>query len=93
MASRFGFASVMGPPARSIFRPSFTAQYLSRSGSRCANPAFIGNGVSGKNKVSTPSQERVELVKKWAGEKGFTVTVSKIEAGYQLELSKNIAKN
>ncbi len=48
---------------------------------------------SGKNKVSTPSQERVELVKKWAGEKGFTVTVSKIEAGYQLELSKNIAKN
>lgn len=48
---------------------------------------------AGKNKVSTPSQERVELVKKWAGEKGLTVTVSKIEAGYQVELSKNIAKN
>lgn len=47
----------------------------------------------GKNRISTPSQERVELLKKWAGEKGITVTVSKIEAGYQLELSKNIAKN
>lgn len=48
---------------------------------------------AGKNKISTPSPTRVELAKKWAGEKGLTVTVSKIEAGYQLELSKNIAKN
>jgi len=47
----------------------------------------------GKNRVSTPSEERVELLKKWAGEKGFTVSVSKIETGFQLELSKNIAKN
>ncbi len=48
---------------------------------------------AGKNKVSTPSQDRVELLKKWAGPKGITVTVSKTEAGYQLELSKNLAKN
>ena len=47
----------------------------------------------GKNKVSTPSQERVELLKKWAAAKGLAVAVSKTEAGFQLELSKNEAKN
>ena len=47
----------------------------------------------GKNNVSTPSQARVDLVKKWAAAKGLTVAVSKTEAGFQLELSKNLARN
>ena len=47
----------------------------------------------GKNKISTPSQARVDLVKKWAAAHSLNVAVSKTEAGYQLELSKNLAKN
>ncbi|MFO1488970.1 MAG: hypothetical protein U1F65_10885 [Verrucomicrobiota bacterium] len=48
---------------------------------------------SGKNKVSTSNQERVELLKKWAGKQGMTVNVAKTEAGFQLELTRTIAKN
>ena len=49
--------------------------------------------VKGQVKVSTPKQERVVLLKKWATEKGFTVQVTKSDSGFVLELSKSIAKN
>jgi hypothetical protein len=53
---------------------------------------------NGQARISTPSQERVDLLKKWAIEKGYTLEVVKFEAGYRIGLtktarSKSIAKN
>jgi hypothetical protein len=47
----------------------------------------------GQTKVSTPSQERVDLLKKWAAERGFSVDVAKTDAGYRIELTKSVARN
>lgn len=48
--------------------------------------------TEGQTKVSTPSQERVTLLKEWAGKNGYTVAVNQSEHGYRLELAKNVAQ-
>jgi len=48
--------------------------------------------IEGKMKVSTPSETRVNLLKDWAWKKGYSVTSTKIGDGYQVELSKSVAK-
>jgi len=47
----------------------------------------------GENKVSTPSEERVSLLKAWGKEHGYAVKVTKTDAGYKVELTKQLAKN
>jgi len=49
--------------------------------------------TKGESKVSTPSEERVNLLKTWDKEHGYTVKVTKTEAGYKVELVKHLAKN
>ncbi len=48
--------------------------------------------TEGKTKVSTPSKDRVTLLEKWAEKNGYTAKVTKTEVGYQIHLSKNLAK-
>jgi hypothetical protein len=47
----------------------------------------------GQNQLSTPSQERVKLLKDWAAKNGFTVTVTQANSTYKLEVTKTVAKN
>jgi len=47
----------------------------------------------GQTKLSTPSLERVKLLKDWAAKNGFTVTVTQADSSYKLEVSKTLAKN
>jgi hypothetical protein len=46
----------------------------------------------GDTQVSTPSEERVNLLKEWAGKNAYSVTVTKSEGSYRIELSKSLAK-
>jgi hypothetical protein len=48
--------------------------------------------TDGQTKLSTPSEERVTLLKEWAGKNGYTVAVNQSENGYRLELAKNVAQ-
>jgi len=48
--------------------------------------------TAGQTQVSTPTQERVTLVKDWAAKNGYTVQVTKNENSYRLELAKSIAQ-
>ena len=49
--------------------------------------------TAGQTKVSTPSETRVNLLKEWAEKKGYAANSSKTGNGYQIELSKSVAKN
>ena len=49
--------------------------------------------AKGDNKVSTPSEERVSLLKAWGKEHGYSVKVTKTDAGFKIELTKQLAKN
>lgn len=48
--------------------------------------------TDGKTQISTPSQERVDLLKEWGRKQGYSVSVNKTEAGFRLELTKLVAK-
>ena len=48
--------------------------------------------VKGEKRISTPSEERVNLLKKWAGKEGYSVQVTRTEKGYSIEVSKSIAQ-
>lgn len=48
--------------------------------------------AQGDTKISTPSQERVNLLKDWAGKNGYSTTVTKSDGGYRVELSKSLAQ-
>jgi hypothetical protein len=48
--------------------------------------------AEGQTKVSTPIQERVTLLKDWADKNGYTVNVAQTDAGYRLDLAKNLAQ-
>ncbi len=48
---------------------------------------------TGQAKVSTPSEERVKLLKDWAGKNGFSVEVVKTESGFTIGLTRSMAKN
>ena len=41
--------------------------------------------------ISTPNEERVNLLKEWAGKHGYTATVIKSDTTYRVELSKSLA--
>jgi hypothetical protein len=47
----------------------------------------------GQTKVSTPNEQRVTLVKDWAAKNGYSVAVTKVDAGYQIEFTRQLAKN
>ena len=48
--------------------------------------------IEGQTQVSTPIEERVTLLKEWAGKHGYAVAVTQNENGYRLAVSKNIAQ-
>ena len=48
--------------------------------------------TAGDTNVTTPSQERVDLLKSWAEKNRYSVTVTKTDSGYRLSVSKNIAQ-
>jgi len=48
--------------------------------------------TEGQTKVSTPIEERVTLLKEWAGKHGYTVAVTQSERGFRLQLEKNVAQ-
>ena len=47
----------------------------------------------GKKVVSTTSDARVTLVKKWAADKGYSADVAKTEQGFKVTFSKALAQN
>lgn len=47
--------------------------------------------TEGQTKVSTPNEERVKLLKQWATQHGYSVTVTKVEDGFRLDVSKSLA--
>jgi hypothetical protein len=47
----------------------------------------------GQTRISTPNQERVDLLKKWATEKGYSVEVARTDSGYRVDLAKSVARN
>jgi hypothetical protein len=49
--------------------------------------------AKGATEVSTPSQDRAKLLKEWAGKRGYSVEVTKTEAGFRVVVSKSLAKN
>ena len=48
---------------------------------------------SGKTEISTPSEVRANLLKTWAGNKGYTVNLNKSDSGFKVEVSKHLASN
>ncbi len=46
--------------------------------------------TSGQSKVSTPSEDRVNLLKEWAGKNGYSVSTTKTRTGYTIEISKKV---
>jgi hypothetical protein len=48
--------------------------------------------ADGQTKVSTPSADRVGLLKEWAGKNGYSIEVTKSDTSYRAELSKNLAQ-
>lgn len=49
--------------------------------------------VEGQSTVSTPSEERVTLLKDWATKEGYSAKVTKTEKGFRVSLAKSLAKN
>ena len=47
--------------------------------------------TQGDRRISTTDQGRVDLLKKWGNEKGYTVKVTKTEDGYSLVVTVNPA--
>ena len=48
--------------------------------------------AKGENKVSTPSESRVNLLKAWGKQNGYSVKVTKIDTGFRLEVTKLLAQ-
>ena len=48
--------------------------------------------TKGQSKVSTPSEERVNLLKAWGKDHGYIVKVTKTDAGYKIEVTKELAQ-
>ena len=45
----------------------------------------------GQTNMSTPMEERVKLIQDWAQKNNYTVSVSKTDTGYRLEITRTIA--
>ena len=48
--------------------------------------------ANGEHRLSTPSEQRVNLFKNWAKEHGYTVKVAKTDGGFRLEVAKELAQ-
>lgn len=48
--------------------------------------------TAGESKVSTPAPQRVELLKQWASNNGYTAQVTQSDNSYRIELSKSLAQ-
>lgn len=48
--------------------------------------------AAGETKVSTPSKERLSLLKEWAVKKGYSVEVTESDANYRVKLARALAK-
>ncbi|HOX56223.1 MAG TPA: hypothetical protein P5205_04335 [Candidatus Paceibacterota bacterium] len=48
--------------------------------------------VKGEKTVSTPNADRANLLKDWASKNNYSVKVTKTEAGYSMEVSKQLAQ-
>jgi len=48
--------------------------------------------AEGQMQVSTPSEERVQLLKDWAATHGYSVEVTKSDIAYRIEVSKLLAR-
>lgn len=44
--------------------------------------------ANGPQQVSTPSEERMKLLKDWADKNGYQVKVTKLDTGYRIELAQ-----
>ena len=49
--------------------------------------------AEGHTTVSTPSKDRIDLLKDWAKKKGYSVEVTQKDKSYRATLSKPVAKN
>lgn len=47
---------------------------------------------SGQTQISTPTQERVTLLKQWAASNGYSTQVTQTTTSYRVELSKALAQ-
>jgi HAMP domain-containing protein len=47
---------------------------------------------AGDSTVTTSSQARVDLLKSWAEKNRYSVTVTKTENGFRLDVNKNLAR-
>ena len=48
--------------------------------------------AGGERTVTTPKEERVNLLKDWSSKNGYSVKVTKTETGFSVEVSKSIAQ-
>lgn len=48
--------------------------------------------ASGQSKVSTPDENRVNLLKEWGAQNGYGLRVTRTETGYTIELSRDLAQ-
>jgi hypothetical protein len=48
--------------------------------------------AKGERKVSTPNEDRANLLKEWGAKNGYSVKVTKAETGYSIEVSKSLAQ-
>jgi len=49
--------------------------------------------ASGRHEISTPVEARTQLLKDWAKKNGYTFQVTRTDATFHVELTKDIAKN
>jgi hypothetical protein len=49
--------------------------------------------ADGQRQISTPVEQRTELLKDWAKKNGYAVTVTKTDTTYRIELAKSLVKN
>lgn len=48
--------------------------------------------AKGDTKISTPSADRVKLLKDWAVKKGYSVEVTKVVSDFKVVLTKTLAQ-
>lgn len=48
--------------------------------------------TQGQTRISTPIEERVTMLKDWAGKNGYSIAVTQNANGFRINLSRNIAK-
>jgi hypothetical protein len=49
--------------------------------------------TQGQTKVSTSNEDRVKLVEGWAKQHSYSVTVTKTDGSYKLDITRNVVKN